>query len=201
MNCRDLLSSLGRWMLIGVSILFALILAAWGVGLRINLTESLPRGLYFFVDGPVDPGDLVAVCLQEDRARFGFERGYLPAGPCPGNVAPLLKRVAAAEGESVELRDDGVWLDGHRLQLPAPPKDSRGRPLEPLSNGLYRLQVGELWETRLDSPERAIEAYRQALSVDDRCVEAMRNATDLPVTVKHRIGIDDLDIIRYIHIE
>ena len=26
-----------------------------------------------------------------------------------------------------------------------------------------------------------------------RCVEAMRNATDLPVTVKHRIGIDDLD--------
>lgn len=36
------------------------------------------------------------------------------------------------------------------------------------------LQVGELWETRLDSPERAIEAYRQALAADDRCVEAMR---------------------------
>ena len=26
-----------------------------------------------------------------------------------------------------------------------------------------------------------------------RCVEAMSNATSLPVTVKHRIGIDDLD--------
>lgn len=35
------------------------------------------------------------------------------------------------------------------------------------------LQVGELWETRLDSPERAMEAYRQALSVDDRCGEAL----------------------------
>lgn len=36
------------------------------------------------------------------------------------------------------------------------------------------LQVGELWETRLDSPERAIDAYRQALAADDRCVDAMR---------------------------
>ncbi|MEZ4433356.1 MAG: tetratricopeptide repeat protein [bacterium] len=35
------------------------------------------------------------------------------------------------------------------------------------------LQVGELWETRLDSPERAMESYRQALSVDDRCIEAL----------------------------
>ena len=26
-----------------------------------------------------------------------------------------------------------------------------------------------------------------------RCIEAMRNATSIPVTVKHRIGIDDLD--------
>lgn len=138
-------NTLNNWTLLSVSTLFVLILAAWGVGLRVNLTESLPRGLYLFVDGPADPGDLVAVCLTEDRARFGFERGYLPPGPCPGQVAPLLKRVAAAEGESVELRDDGVWLDGHRLQLAAPPKDSRGRSLEPLSNGLYRLQAGELW--------------------------------------------------------
>ncbi|MCB9536432.1 MAG: tetratricopeptide repeat protein [Myxococcales bacterium] len=35
------------------------------------------------------------------------------------------------------------------------------------------LRVGELWETRLGSPERAIDAYRSALAVDDHCVDAM----------------------------
>ena len=35
------------------------------------------------------------------------------------------------------------------------------------------LRIGELWEGRLGSPERAIEAYRTALSVDDRCLDAM----------------------------
>lgn len=32
-----------------------------------------------------------------------------------------------------------------------------------------------------------------------RCVEAMRAATHLPVTVKHRIGIDDLDSYEHLH--
>jgi tetratricopeptide (TPR) repeat protein len=35
------------------------------------------------------------------------------------------------------------------------------------------LRIGELYEGRLGQPERAIDAYRQALSVDDRCLDAM----------------------------
>ena len=35
------------------------------------------------------------------------------------------------------------------------------------------LRIGELFEGRLGTPERAIDAYRQALSVDDRCLDAM----------------------------
>jgi tetratricopeptide (TPR) repeat protein len=35
------------------------------------------------------------------------------------------------------------------------------------------LRIGELYEGRLGNPERAIDAYRQALSVDDRCTDAM----------------------------
>ena len=35
------------------------------------------------------------------------------------------------------------------------------------------LRIGELYEGRLSAPDRAVEAYRQALSVDDRCLDAM----------------------------
>ena len=36
------------------------------------------------------------------------------------------------------------------------------------------LQIGELWESRLNSPDRAIDAYRQALTLDEKCLDAMR---------------------------
>ena len=36
------------------------------------------------------------------------------------------------------------------------------------------LQIGDLWESRLQSPDRAIEAFRQALVLDERCMDAMR---------------------------
>ena len=34
------------------------------------------------------------------------------------------------------------------------------------------LQIGDLWESRLQSPDRAIEAFRQALVLDERCMDA-----------------------------
>jgi tetratricopeptide (TPR) repeat protein len=36
------------------------------------------------------------------------------------------------------------------------------------------LRAGELWENRLGSPERAIDAYNQALAADEGCVDAMQ---------------------------
>jgi len=35
------------------------------------------------------------------------------------------------------------------------------------------LRIGELYEGRLASPDRAVDAYRQALSVDDKCIDAL----------------------------
>ncbi|MEZ4475556.1 MAG: hypothetical protein R3F60_33125, partial [bacterium] len=36
------------------------------------------------------------------------------------------------------------------------------------------LRAGELWENRLGSPERAIDAYNQALAADETCADAMQ---------------------------
>ncbi|MBU1433306.1 tetratricopeptide repeat protein [Myxococcota bacterium] len=36
------------------------------------------------------------------------------------------------------------------------------------------LRVGELWEGRLSAPERAVDAYRRAIAVDEQCLDAMK---------------------------
>jgi tetratricopeptide (TPR) repeat protein len=36
------------------------------------------------------------------------------------------------------------------------------------------LRIGELWEGRLGAPDRAVDAYRNALAVDDACIDAMQ---------------------------
>ena len=77
-----------------------LLLTARALGLRCNLTASLPVGIYRLVDRPVTLGALVAACPPVEAARLGVERGYLPAGRCPGGGAPVLKEVAALGGRS-----------------------------------------------------------------------------------------------------
>ena len=116
-----------------------------GLGFRLNLTPSLPLGLYRFVPGPIERGTLVAACLPLELALEGRRRGYLSRGGCPGGVTPALKRVGAANGDVVVVRPDGVFVGGVMLQAAAPREDSRGHSLEPMPVGEYRLASQELW--------------------------------------------------------
>ncbi|MCP4987836.1 MAG: conjugative transfer signal peptidase TraF [Colwellia sp.] len=135
--------------LIGAAIAAGLVDAS---GLRLNLTPSLPLGVYRLTDDPVERGALVAVCLPVDIAADGRRRGYLPPGSCPGHAAPVLKRVGAVGGDVVTVDDGGVHVDGRWLQPPAPRRDRRGRPLTPWPPGVHEIADGELW---LYTPETA----------------------------------------------
>ena len=62
--------------------------------LAINLTPSLPRGLYRVTEVEVRPGALVTFCLPPELVRrYGLER-WIARGRCPGGRAPLCKRIA-----------------------------------------------------------------------------------------------------------
>ncbi len=135
--------------LIGAAIAAGLVDAS---GLRLNLTPSLPLGVYRLTDDPVERGTLVAVCLPVDVADDGRRRGYLPPGSCPGAAAPVLKRVGAVGGDVVTVDTGGVHVDGRWLQPPAPRRDRRGRPLVSWPPGVHVLADGELW---LFTPEVA----------------------------------------------
>lgn len=111
---------------------------AWFAGLRLNLTRSYPLGLWRIepLDGPPAVGDLVFICPPDSAAfRMARERGYLGRGLCPGWFSPLIKTVAAAEGQTIAIGTgveiDGRWLPHSDVQ----PTDAAGRALTAFSGG------------------------------------------------------------------
>ena len=136
----------------------------WHMGLRINLTPSLPKGFYLLCPGTPGRGDLAAFCLEGDFAELARQRGYLQAGSCPSGLRPLLKRVAGLPGDSIPgnlaVRSvdslgravpsesaNGIIPSGMALVLAEHPGsfDSRYFGLVPLEN-LRRVKAVWVWK-------------------------------------------------------
>ena len=98
-----------------------MLMLAFGSGLRINPTPSLPKGVYRISPGAPGKGDLVSFCLDGEYAALAGERGYLQAGSCPSGLRPLLKRIAGLPGDIVN--PDALHIRA---------LDSQGRAMEEL---------------------------------------------------------------------
>ena len=95
------------------------------LGLRVNLTGSIPIGVYHVVGGAatLHRGDIVLACLPEKVASLAHARGYiLGGGRCSGGTAPVGKIVMALPGDTVVVGRSG--LNVNRVAVP------RSRPLE-----------------------------------------------------------------------
>jgi conjugative transfer signal peptidase TraF len=134
---------------LGVTLTGLALLGACTAGLRVNVTASMPQGLWRVAPaaGPIPRGAIVSLCLPPSPLlRLALRRGYLSAGPCPGGAEPLLKPVAAIVGDIVRVTTAGIAVDG--LMLPNSTglrRDSAGRPLHPLPPGTYRVGPGAVW--------------------------------------------------------
>ena len=128
------------------------VVAVVGFFLRVNLTPSVETGLYLRVPeglatGAPEVGGLVFACAPRgEAARVARDRAYLrrTRTACTSGIVPVLKRVVAVGGQTVEVRDDGVFVDGRRVADAPPTSDSQGRPLQP-QYGEHPLGPGELW--------------------------------------------------------
>jgi conjugative transfer signal peptidase TraF len=131
--------------LIAVSII--LILFADQLPVRINLSASMPQGIYLLSgSSAVDVGDFVMVCLNHSLAQFALQRRYLHRGNCANGTQPLLKQVVAVCGDSVMLLTNKVVI--HHKALPHSATfmvDSVNRPLPAIPRGLYILKANQLW--------------------------------------------------------
>lgn len=101
------------------------------LGVRVNTTRSIPLGIYLRVDAPIESGAYVTFCPPPvDVFREALERQYIGAGFCPGGFGLMMKRVMAATGARVTVRQDGVWIDGRLLARSVPlAGDGDGLPL------------------------------------------------------------------------
>jgi conjugative transfer signal peptidase TraF len=131
---------------IGFSLLgtVALSLGAQVAGIRINITESAPRGLWIMDDSQkLERGSLVAVCPPSAPiVRAMAERSILSPGDCIGtDVQSLLKPVGAVSGDFVVIRERmPVLVNG--IELP----NTISKPEMPSwPAGTYQVEPGYVW--------------------------------------------------------
>lgn len=113
---------------------------AW-FGVRVNVTPSLPLGLYIRIGAQPALGQIAEFCptsmSAEESQRY---RGFGIA--CPDHSIPLLKPVVAVAGDRVEFSNAGIAVNGHMLPNTAPrPLDGRGRPIHAWPAGNYTIDA------------------------------------------------------------
>ncbi len=121
--------------------------ACWLAGLRLNLTGSLPVGLYLVTRAAPDRGSLVLMCLPVSVAAFAKTRGYVPqGGSCPGGLVPVGKRVCAVPADTVTVTPSGLLVNRTPVRNSRPLEvDHEGRPLPQLAVGQSVVRPGAVW--------------------------------------------------------
>ena len=96
-----------KWPLIIIS-LFLSVFILYEVGFRINITESMPVGIYYLC-APDDlrNGDLVAVKLPPDLISIGLKRGYIKS-----DETILLKRLIAVPNDKIIYKNEQISVNG-----------------------------------------------------------------------------------------
>ena len=88
--------------------------------LHINVTSSLPYGLYKKVDKTdICKGDIILFCLEGEQAEFAKKRNYLTFGSCPNDMAPIGKKVIATKDDHITLNNEGIKVNGTLLEKTA----------------------------------------------------------------------------------
>lgn len=107
--------------------------ALWICGVRVNLTPSMPRGLYQISCEAPAKGDLVGFCLDKDNpfSELAQERSYLGPGSCPSGLRPLIKILAGLSGDQVEPQLGGIVINGELLAGTERPETDRAGRLIP----------------------------------------------------------------------
>ncbi len=158
---------LSKSLYIGLILLALLYVCKW-TGMIINLTPSMPIGLYMKSSGHIHQGDIVAVCLPKPWKSLGLKRGYLLKGDqCQGS-APLIKSVLATPQDSVRLTEDRIQVNGISKRFDSVDVDLHGRPLyrypkikEGDGSGYWLIGGGSLqsWDSRYWGPMPVKQIY------------------------------------------
>lgn len=156
----------------------SLLVCVYGFRLTYNTTDSLPVGIYRVRElrGAPQRGEIVGFCLEGETARLAVNRGYVHRQGlepyvygvrCASAAAVIGKSVAGVPGDTVEIRNDGVWINGLHLANSRPlARDRAGREMPVQRPGRRVLGNGEYW----------VQSTRSARSFDSRYYGPVRRA-------------------------
>jgi conjugative transfer signal peptidase TraF len=125
--------------------------ACVALGVRINVSPSLPTGVY------IRGGDLALFCPPQPWGQLAIDRQYRiksinPFG-CADGAMPLLKPIVARAGDVVDVSGNGIAVNGKLIENTAPRrKDSAGRAMTPYPAGRYVVEPGTAWIASSYSP-------------------------------------------------
>ncbi len=103
-------------------------------GIWVNLSSSVPPGIYREDGGEIARGDCVLSCIPGSAAAIAFERGYVGWGACPFHTAPVGKLAAGIPGDKARISSSGMEVNGTALPGSAPlGTDGEGRELAPFN--------------------------------------------------------------------
>ena len=114
--------------------------------LRVNWTESMPRGIYQRVQPVFERSAWVAVCLEGDAAELARGRRCVIDGSCPSGLTSVFKRVVGILGDRIQVAMDGVEVNGAAVRNSELKEvDSRGRLLAHIAQGEFLLSEGRFF--------------------------------------------------------
>jgi conjugative transfer signal peptidase TraF len=152
------------------------------LGVRVNLTRSVPIGLYFV--SSAHGATFVELCPPEPFGSLSVDRGYRrPSTVCQDGGESLVKPIIAQAGDLVEVTFDGIRVNGSAIPNTQPrTEDSLHRPLHPWPPGYYRVPAGVVWVASSYNPLGFDSRYFGPISVKD--------------SVRHRLSPDDTIKVR-----
>ncbi len=106
-------------------------------GIIINISPSMPLGIYIKNFSTVQRGDIVAICLDKFHTNLGLQRHFLkPGSACNGSL-PLIKQVIAIPGDRIELTDNYLLVNYTPYFYKTFYQDKNSKPLAVFPRGIY----------------------------------------------------------------
>lgn len=137
---------LTAWMSIFLLSILSMVLLLVAMGFKINMTDSIPIGLYRITDIKNLKNAFVIFC-PEDKPVFqqARDRGYIDSGLCPGGYGYLMKKVVAIKGDNISVTDEGVLVNHQLIPFSKPiSADGLKRPLPQWRTRDYQLKKDEI---------------------------------------------------------
>lgn len=117
-----------------------------GMGFRINLTESIPKGLYRITSADPIKNAYVIFCPDNRESfRLAKDRGYIDHGLFCDGYGYLMKKVAAVSGDILSVTNEGVFVNQILISYSKPKlQDGMNRTLPQWQVMNYQLQEDEI---------------------------------------------------------